>query len=150
MFETRTVAQPIRTRIIESRRLLAFFLIALVFTWFFWMPDALFKMGLISASFLTGLGFWFYFRYAFQKMNPATTTDIIPNMPLTSLGDNTWPAGLLVVSMASPSKSAAKHMIIIPTTILSIFMISYFRRCLLLILCMRFMSPTRNRNGKLQ
>ena len=68
------------------------------------------------------LSFWFYFRNAFQKMNPAATTDIMPNMPLTSLADNIWPAGLLVVSMASPSKSAAKHMIIIPTTTLSIFM----------------------------
>ena len=63
-------------------------------------------------------------------MNPAITTDIIPTMPLTSLGDNIWLAGLLVVSMASPSKSAAKHMIIIPTTILSIFMNSYFRTML--------------------
>jgi hypothetical protein len=43
---------------------------------------------------------------------------------------------LLVVSMASPSKSAAKHMIIIPTTTLSIFMNSYFGRRWLIIFCL--------------
>ena len=65
--------------------------------------------------------FRFYFRNAFQKMNPAITTQIMPTMPLTSLGESIWLPGLLVVSMASPSKSAAKQMMIIPTTTLSIF-----------------------------
>lgn len=51
------VARPIRTSRIESKRLLFFFLIAFGFTWFFWMPDALSKMGTIPASPLTGLGF---------------------------------------------------------------------------------------------
>ncbi len=40
--------------------------------------------------------------------------------------------------MASPSKSVAKHMIIIPTTILSIFMNSYFARDFLIILCVDY------------
>jgi len=47
----------IRTATLESDRLLASFLIAFSFTWFFWMPDALSKMGLIHASPLTGFGF---------------------------------------------------------------------------------------------
>lgn len=51
------VDRPIRTATFESKRLLAFFLIAFGFTWFFWMPDALSKMGAIPASPLTGLGF---------------------------------------------------------------------------------------------
>src|SRR5512136_127570 len=48
---------PIRTANLEPTRLMVFFLITFGFTWFFWMPDALAKMGTIPASPLTGLGF---------------------------------------------------------------------------------------------
>nr|MDO8086539.1 type II CAAX endopeptidase family protein [Candidatus Sigynarchaeum springense] len=41
----------------EIRRCFLFILVAYVFTWFFWIPDALNKMGLIPVSPLTGLGF---------------------------------------------------------------------------------------------
>jgi len=87
-----------------------------------------------------------HFFHAFQKMKPAATTAIIPSMPLTSLGDNIWPAGLLVVIMASPSKSAAKHMTIIPTTILSIRMNSYFRQYFFIILCVDYTQQKCSRN----
>ncbi len=41
----------------EPKRLLIFFLVAFGFTWLFWMPDALSKMGVIPTSPLTQLGF---------------------------------------------------------------------------------------------
>ncbi len=52
-----SVNSQIRTVTIEARRLVVFFLIAFGFTWFFWMPDALSKMGVIPSSLLTDLGF---------------------------------------------------------------------------------------------
>ena len=55
--KTQTMAPPIQTTTIESKSLVTFFLIAFIFTWLFWMPDALSKMGIIPASPLTGLGF---------------------------------------------------------------------------------------------
>jgi membrane protease YdiL (CAAX protease family) len=48
---------PIRTATLEPTRLIVFFLIAFGFTWLFWMPNALAKMGTIPASPLTELGF---------------------------------------------------------------------------------------------
>jgi flagellar biosynthesis/type III secretory pathway chaperone len=50
-----TIAKTVK--LVDLKRLLVFFLVAFGFTWFFWMPDALSKMGLISTSPLTELGF---------------------------------------------------------------------------------------------
>jgi membrane protease YdiL (CAAX protease family) len=47
----------IRAPTAESKRLLIFFLIAFGFTWLFWMPDALSKIGTIPSSPMTQLGF---------------------------------------------------------------------------------------------
>lgn len=47
----------LKTPVFEFKRLVAFFVIAFLFTWFFWLPNALAKNGVIPSSLLTELGF---------------------------------------------------------------------------------------------
>ncbi len=41
----------------KFKNLIIFFLITLIFTWMFWIPDALSKRGVIQSNFFTNLGF---------------------------------------------------------------------------------------------
>lgn len=53
---------------------------------------------------------------AFMKKNTAIIPKTAPVIPLTSLGESIMFAGVLVVIMASVTRSAAKSMTIIPNT----------------------------------